>query len=301
MSIDAQLVKELRDRTNAGILDCKKALQETDGDMDEAVEYLEKKGITAAKNKAGRVAAEGLVDHWTNADKTQAALVEVNCETDFVARNDQFQEFVDTVTEVIGESGIGSVDELDQVDIDGTPVPDEVNEQIATIGENIRVRRIERLENPDGTIGAYIHAGSQIGVLVSVDVDGDAQDDDVQRFARDVAMHIAAMNPPYLSDAEIPDEDLEKQKDVFASQMEEEGKPDHIIPQIVEGKMGKWKSENTLVDQPFVKDSDRTVGELQDDIGNVELVSFTRYEVGEGIEADEDENFAEEVAEQLDD
>ncbi|MFB6373556.1 MAG: translation elongation factor Ts, partial [Bradymonadaceae bacterium] len=246
--------------------------------------------------------AEGLVDHWTNADKTAATLVEVNCETDFVARNDQFQGFVEEVTEAIGEAGIASIDELEDVEVGGTPVPEEVNEQISTLGENVNIRRIERIDNPDGTIGAYIHAGSQIGVLVSVDVDGDAQDDDVQRFARDVAMHIAAMNPPYLSPEQIPDEDLEAQKEVYASQMEEQGKPDHIIPQIVEGKMGKWKSENSLLDQPFVKDSDRTVGELQEDRGNVELVSFTRFEVGEGIETDDDEeNFAEEVADQLDD
>jgi elongation factor Ts len=298
MSIDADQVKELRERTNAGILDCKEALKESDGDMDDAVEYLEKKGITAAQQKAGRVAAEGLVDVWTNDEFTEAALVEINCETDFVARNDNFQEFVERATEVIGESGIDTVDALDEVELDGTPIPEHVTEQIAELGENINVRRLERVTNDDGTIGAYIHAGSQIGVLVSVEVD-DEPGEDVQGFARDVAMHIAAMDPPYLSPEEIPDEDLEAQKEVYASQMEEQGKPEDIIPQIVEGKMGKWKSENSLLDQPFVKDSDQTVGELQESKGDVEIVDFVRFEVGEGIETD-DENFAEEVAEQVD-
>lgn len=300
MSIDADQVKELRERTSAGILDCKEALKETDGDMDEAVEYLEKKGITAAKQKSGRVAAEGLVDIWASADRNEAALVEVNSETDFVARNDEFQEFVETVTERVGESGVESVDAAQDLEIDGTPLSDAVNEKIATLGENIRVRRIDRMSNDGGTVGTYIHAGSQIGVLVSVDVDGDPEDDEVQTFARDVAMHIAAMDPPFLSPEAIPDEAMESQEEVFAAQMEEQGKPEHIIPQIVEGKIDKWKTENSLTEQPFVKDSDLTVGELQESIGTVELVDFVRYEVGEGVEED-DENFAEEVQEQLED
>jgi elongation factor Ts len=300
MSINAKDVKKLRDRTSAGILDCKKALQETDGDMDAAIEYLEKKGMTAAKDKAGRVAAEGLVDVWVNDDKTEAILAEINCETDFVARNDQFKDFAAGVTEAIGSAGIESNDELDDVELEGTSIPEAVTEQIASLGENINVRRFERLTNEEGTVGTYIHAGSQIGVLVSVDVDGDAQADEVQSFTRDVAMHIAAMNPPYVSGEEIPEEALESQKEVFASQMEDQGKPEHIIPQIVEGKIGKWKTEVCLLEQPFVKDSDTTVGELQEEIGDVELSTFVRYEVGEGIDTEE-EDFAEEVAQQLDD
>jgi elongation factor Ts len=300
MSIDAEQVKELRDRTSAGILDCKEALKETDGDMEEAVEYLEKKGITAAKQKSGRVAAEGLVDDWANADRNEAALVEVNSETDFVARNDEFQEFVATVAERVGESGVESVDAAQDLEIDGTSLSDAVNERIATLGENIRIRRIDRMANDGGTIGTYIHAGSQIGVLVSVEVDGDPEDDEVQSFARDVAMHIAAMDPPFLSPNAIPEEAMESQEEVFAAQMEEQGKPEHIIPQIVEGKIDKWKTEHSLTEQPFVKDSDRTVGELQESLENVEVVDFVRYEVGEGVEEDE-ENFAEEVHEQLED
>lgn len=301
MSIDADQVKELRDRTNAGILDCKEALKETDGDMEEAVEYLEKKGISAAKQKSGRVAAEGLVDVWSNADNTEAVLVEVNSETDFVARNDQFQDFVSSVTDEVGEAGIETADEArDDLELDGESLEDAVNEQIASLGENIRLRRVDRRRNDDGTVGTYIHAGSQIGVLVSVDVDGSGESDDVQSFARDVAMHIAAMDPPFLSPDDIPDEARESQEEVFAAQMEDEGKPEHIIPQIVEGKIEKWETENSLSEQPFVKDSDVTVGELQDSIGNVEIADFVRYEVGEGID-EEEEDFAEEVQQQLDD
>lgn len=300
MSIDADQVKDLRDRTNAGILDCKEALKETDGDMEEAVEYLEKKGITAAKQKAGRVASEGLVEVWANEDRDEAALVEINSETDFVARNDEFQAFVESVARTVGETGVASVDEAEDLEVDGTALPDALNEKISALGENIRFRRVARLQNDGGTVGTYVHAGSQIGVLVSVDVDGDAEDDDVQTFARDVAMHIAAMDPPFRSPEAIPDEALESQEEVFAAQMEDQGKPEHIIPQIVEGKIDKWKSENSLTEQPFVKDSDQTVGDLQESIGNVEIVDFVRYEVGEGIE-EEDENFAEEVQEQLED
>ncbi len=300
MSISANQVKELRERTNAGILDCKEALKESDGDMEAAVEYLEKKGITAAQNKAGRVAAEGLVEVWTNDEHTEATLVEINCETDFVARNDNFRAFVEEATEAIGASGIASVDALEEVEVDGKPVPDRVTEEIAELGENINVRRLARLTNEGGQIGAYVHAGSQIGVLVSADVEADGDVQDIQEFARDVAMHVAAMDPPYLSGDAIPADDLEAQKEVYASQMKEQGKPEDIIPQIVEGKIGKWKSENTLLEQPFVKDSDRTVGELQDERGDVEIREFVRFEVGEGIET-EDENFAEEVAEQVDD
>jgi len=300
MSIDAKQVKELRERTGAGILDCKEALSETDGDMDAAVDYLEREGIAAAKNKAGRIAAEGLVDTWIDGDRQKALLTEINCETDFVARNDDFQSFVEAVTQAVGESEIDSTDELESVEVDGEPVPTVVKEKIASLGENINVRRFVRLANPNGTVGEYIHAGSQIGVLVSIDVDGDAKQDRVQDFARDIAMHIAAMDPPYLNRDDIPADDLEKQEEIFAEQMRDQGKPEDIIPQIVEGKIGKWASEVCLLEQPFVKDSDRTVKEVQEDIGDVEIVEFVRFEVGEGIETEE-EDFSQEVAEQLDD
>lgn len=299
MGISAKQVKELRDRTGAGMMDCKRALQETDGDMDAAIEHLEKKGVAAAKKKAGRVAAEGMVSAWVSEDASEAVLVEVNCETDFVTRNAQFQEFVQRVTEAIGRSSEapedGFQDRVTLADSDKT-VAAYTTEQIASIGENMSVRRFARFNAEDGYVGTYIHAGDQIGVLVKCEVDEGAEG--VEDFARDVAMHAAAMNPPYLSADQIPAQEREAQERIFAEQMAEEGKPEKIIPKIVAGKINKWESEVSLLKQPFVKDSDITVAEHQAAVGGVKLVDFVRFEVGEGIEKVESD-LAKEVAEQL--
>jgi elongation factor Ts len=300
MGISAKQVKELRDRTGAGMMDCKKALQETDGDIEAAIEHLEKKGMAAAQKKAGRVAAEGLVNAWVSPDHSEAVLVEVNCETDFVTRNDQFREFVEKVTEAIGESEVAEdADFHEQVTLVGTDktIAKYTTEQIANIGENMDVRRFARFTADDGYVGSYIHAGDQIGVLVKCEVEGDVNSD-VREFARDVAMHVAAMNPPYLNPGQIPADEREAQEKVFAEQMEEEGKPEHIIPRIVEGKIDKWESEVSLLQQPFVKDADMTVAEFQKEVGGVSIVDFVRFEVGEGIEKEE-ADLAKEVAEQL--
>jgi elongation factor Ts len=300
MGISAKQVKELRDRTGAGMMDCKKALQETDGDIDAAIEHLEKKGMAAAQKKAGRVAAEGLVNAWVDSGHTEAVLVEVNCETDFVTRNDQFREFVDKVTEAIGESEVAEdADFKSEVTLVGTDKTIEkyTTEQIAAIGENMEVRRFARFTVDDGYVGTYIHAGDQIGVLVKCEVE-DEVNNDVEAFARDVAMHVAAMNPPYLNPGQIPADEREAQEKVFAEQMKEEGKPEDIIPRIVQGKIGKWESEVSLLKQPFVKDADMTVEEFQKDVGGVSVVDFVRFEVGEGIEKEE-ADLAAEVAEQL--
>jgi elongation factor Ts len=298
MGISAKEVKALRDRTGAGMMDCKRALEEHDGDMDASVEYLEKKGIAAAKKKSGRVAAEGLVRAWTSEDATEAVLVEINSETDFVARNDQFQNFSDKVTAAIGESDALSADELDQVDVNGKTVTAYTTETIASLGENISVRRFARFNADEGLVGTYIHAGDQIGVLVKVNSSGDADRDEVEDFARDVAMHIAAMNPPYVSPSEIPDEDRSSQEEIFSAQMKEEGKPENIIPKIVNGKIKKWESEVSLLQQPFVKDTDKTVADYQDAFGGVSIEEFVRFQVGEGIEKQESD-LRKEVAEQL--
>jgi elongation factor Ts len=298
MGISAKEVKALRDRTGAGMMDCKRALQDNDGDMDAAVEYLEKKGIAAAKKKSGRVAAEGLVRAWTNEDSTDAVLVEINSETDFVARNDQFQTFCDNVTAAIGAADVQSVDELDEVEVDGKDVNAYTTETIASLGENISVRRFARFQADEGVVGTYIHAGDQIGVLVKVNTTGDADRDEVVDFARDVAMHVAAMNPPYVSASEIPDDQRSEQEDVFAAQMAEEGKPEKIIPKIVTGKIKKWESEVSLLQQPFVKDTDKTVSEYQEAFGGVSVAEFVRFQVGEGIEKQESD-LRKEVAEQL--
>ncbi len=298
MGISAKEVKALRDRTGAGMMDCKKALQETDGDMDAAIEYLEKKGIAAAQKKSGRVAAEGLVRAWTNDAGTNAVLVEINSETDFVARNDQFQAFADTVTEAIGQSDAQSNDDLDEVPVDGKTIKELTTETIASLGENLSVRRFARFQAPEGLVGTYIHAGDQIGVLVKVDLANDADRDAVDEFARDVAMHIAAMSPPYLAPSDIPEDVRASQEEVFSAQMAEEGKPEHIIPKIVTGKIKKWESEVSLLEQPFVKDTDQSVGQFQDTVGGVKIVDFVRFQVGEGIEKQESD-LRKEVAEQL--
>jgi elongation factor Ts len=292
MSISAKDVKKLRDLTGAGMMDCKKALVETDGDVDAAVEYLQVKGMAKAKKKAGRTAAQGLVSVWTNADATAAALVEVNSETDFVARNEQFISFVDTVTTALGEAGVENIEAAESVKIDGKDLETVVQEQIATIGENIKVRRVHRFEANDGFVGTYIHHGSQVGVLVAVSGE---KNDTTEEFARDIAMHVAAMKPAYLTPEDVSEEAAEKQAGIFHAQLIEEGKPEKIIPRIMEGKMKKWRNESSLLEQAFVKDTDLTVRQHQDQVGDVKLTGFVRFEVGEGIEKDE-ANLADEVA-----
>ncbi len=301
MAISAQDVKELRELSGAGIMDCKKALQETDGDLDEALSYLQKKGEAAAEKKASRTAAEGLVETWVGDDDASAVMVEVNCETDFVAQNDQFKAFVDNIGETIQASGASSIDELEEVTVVGgdKTVADYTTAQITEIGENINVRRFIRYKVDDGLVGAYVHAGGQIGVLVEVSLEGDADSDELKTFARDVAMHVAAMNPSYLRKEDISEEDEEAQREILRAQAEEMDKPESVIDKIVTGRLGKWRSENVLVEQPFVKDSDVSVGELADDIDGATLESFVRYEVGEGIEEEDGKSLSEEVAEQL--
>ncbi len=300
MAISAQDVKELRQLSGAGIMDCKKALEETDGDLDEALAFLQKKGQAAAEKKAGRTAAEGLIETWIDDDRTTAVMVEVNCETDFVAQNDQFKVFVDKIVETVQVSKASSIDELNEVTVVGEDanVADYITDQITTIGENINVRRFIRYEAAEGLIGAYVHAGGQIGVLVEVKVDGGDRDD-IESFARDVAMHIAAMNPGYLREDDIPEEDEEAQREILRAQAEEMDKPDPVIKKIVSGRLQKWRGENVLVNQPFVKDSDITIGDLEGDTEGATLASFVRYEVGEGIEEEDEKSLSEEVAEQL--
>lgn len=298
MAITAQDVKALRDRTGAGMMDCKRALTENDGDIDAAIRYLEEKGIANAKKKSGRIAAEGLVRVWANADSTEAVVVEVNSETDFVSRNEQFQEFATQVTEAIGTSGISSNDEIGEVAVGSQTIASLTTETIAALGENLSVRRFARATSPEGLVGTYVHAGDQIAVLVQTKLGADADRDAVESFARDVAMHIAAMNPPYLHASEIPQAERDSQEALFSAQMAEEGKPAEMIPKIVKGKIKKWESEVSLLGQPFVKNSDLSVADYQKSVPGAELVGFIRFQVGEGIEKEE-VDFAAEVAEQL--
>ncbi len=298
MTITAQQVKELREITGAGMMDCKKALQETNGDLDAAIEILQKAGAAAAAKKAGRIAAEGLIGTWLSADKTSGAMAEINCETDFVARNEQFQSFVNTITTTIGESGVADVEALEGTNVTGMnkTVSEYTGEQIHTIGEKISTRRFVQFKATNGIVADYIHAGGQIGVLVHVE---GGTGEEVEGFARDVAMHVAAMNPPYLTADEIPADVRATRERLFTEAAEESGKPAAIIPKIVAGQVAKWCAESSLLNQPFVKESDITISQLQSRYEGVTIAGFARYEVGEGIERKQEKSLSEEVAEQL--
>ncbi|MEO1272716.1 MAG: translation elongation factor Ts [Myxococcota bacterium] len=293
--ISASMVKALRDQTGAGMMDCKKALKETDGDLEAAADFLRKKGIAKAGKKAGRTAAEGLVAVATADDNTSATLIEINCETDFVARNEAFQGFVQEIVTLAHTNGITDIEQLDALDVGGKTVAERTKEQIANIGENIQLRRLSRLSSD--FVGYYIHAGSQIGVLVQVKLDG-ADAATAEEFARNVAMHVAASNPSYTRTEDIDSEKLDKEREILTAQALDSGKPANIVEKMVEGRLRKWKAEITLMEQPFVRDPDLTVAKYQKKTGGVTLENFVRYQVGEGIEK-ETTNLADEVAAQL--
>lgn len=287
MSISAKEVKALRDSSGAGMMDCKKALVENDGNFEAALVWLQKKSIIKSEKKSSRVAAEGLVHIWQNEAGTSATIIEINCETDFVSRNDDFVSFVNGLANAIGESGISSLDQLDQVTIGGKSISSVITDKISTIGENIQLRRLARLDATNGSVGCYIHAGGQIGVLTQVT--GDNAD-----AARDVSMHAAAMKPAYLSPDDVSPEAAAQQEEIFTARLKEEGKPDHIVPRILLGQMKKWRNEYSLLAQPFVKNPDLSVSQFQKEAG-VTIDAFVRFEVGEGIER-VSVNLADEVA-----
>jgi elongation factor Ts len=288
MAVTAAMVKELRDRTGAGMMECKRALVETSGDMDAAVDYLRKLGLAQADKKASRVAAEGKIALSLSADGKQAVMVEVNCETDFVAKDANFNAFADAVAANALSENPADVDALL-----GTRIGDETVEQarqtlVNKIGENIQVRRLAQVST-NGTIGAYVHGG-KIGVLVDLD-GGD------ETLARDLAMHIAALNPEFVSDGDVPAEILAREKEILVAQAESSGKPAEIIEKMVNGRLRKHLAGITLLGQTFVKDGDLTVGKLIDQ-NNASVNGFVRLAVGEGIEKKE-ANFAEEVMQQV--
>ena len=284
MSISATLVKELRERTGAGMMECKKALVETGGDIEAAVEHMRKQGLAKADKKAGRIAAEGLVVISPAADGKAAAVVEVNCETDFVAGGDDFRNFAQRVGQLVIDSRPADMDALLAATLDGVSVEETRRGLVAKIGENIGVRRFEVVAS-SGLIGHYLH-GTRIGVLVSV-AGGD------ESLARDLAMHIAASRPQYVDETQVPGDFLEKEREILMEQARGEGKPAEIVARMVEGRLRKQLAEITLVGQPFVKDPDTTVGKLLGSHG-AKVLGFVRFEVGEGIEKKAD-NFVEEV------
>jgi elongation factor Ts len=282
------LVKQLRERTGAGMMECKKALVEADGDIEAAAEIMRKSGAAKADKKAGRVAADGAIKAWVSEDGKSAAILEINSETDFVAKDDNFQAFADQVLAAVAAHRPESVEALSALALDnGQTVEESRQALIAKVGENIQVRRFETIET-DASIACYLH-GARIGVLV----DSSADDE----LARDIAMHIAAVNPQFVDRDAIPAEFVEKEKAILIAQAESSGKPPEIIEKMIQGRLNKFLAEVTLMGQPFVKDPDRTVAELMSDAG-AEVSGFIRYEVGEGIEK-KVEDFAAEVASQL--
>lgn len=294
MAFTAQDVKELRELTGCGMMDCKKALTETNGDKDKAVEFLREKGLATAAKKAGRIASEGIVKAYLTDDKKVGVLVEVNSETDFVAKNDEFQSFVSKVAEVIADNDPADVEALKVLPYaDGQTVGDALTALIAKIGENMNIRRFARIA---GNICSYTHGEGRIGVLV--EAEGSLADADAYEAARDVAMQIAAINPLYLSKEVVPTEDVEKEKHIIMAQIKEDpknaNKPDAIIEKMVCGKINKFYEQNCLLQQEFVKNGDLKVEAYLSSKG-VKLVNYVRFEKGEGL-AKKEENFADEVA-----
>lgn len=288
MAITASLVKELRERTGSGMMECKKALVETDGDIEAAAELMRKSGAAKADKKAGRVAADGAIKVVVSDDAKQAVIVEINSETDFVAKDENFQAFSENVAAAIMEHQPASVEDVASLSLPGGQSVEESRQAlIAKVGENIQVRRFE-LVSSEGAIASYLH-GSRIGVLVDSTADAD--------MARDIAMHIAAVNPQYVDQDAVPAEFIEKEKSILIAQAESSGKPAEIIEKMIQGRLNKLLAEVTLIGQPFVKDPDQTVGKLLSSAG-ASIAGFTRYEVGEGIEK-KTEDFAAEVAAQL--
>ncbi|HCY9783823.1 TPA: elongation factor Ts [Staphylococcus aureus] len=290
-TISAKLVKELREKTGAGMMDCKKALTETDGDIDKAIDYLREKGIAKAAKKADRIAAEGLVHVETKGN--DAVIVEINSETDFVARNEGFQELVKEIANQVLDTKAETVEALMATTLpNGKSVDERIKEAISTIGEKLSVRRFAiRTKTDNDAFGAYLHMGGRIGVLTVVEGSTD------EEAARDVAMHIAAINPKYVSSEQVSEEEINHEREVLKQQALNEGKPENIVEKMVEGRLRKYLQEICAVDQDFVKNPDVTVEAFLKTKGG-KLVDFVRYEVGEGMEKRE-ENFADEVKGQM--
>ena len=290
--ITAQQVKELREKTGAGMMDCKKVLTETDGDMEKAAELLRERGIAKAAKKSGRVAAEGIVEAYISEDGKVGAIVEVNSETDFVGKNEEFRTFVMNVAKQVVEKNPADVESLlaqDSIEEPGKTVQEVLVGKIATIGENLNIRRFARFAS-EGLVEKYIHGDGKIAVLINMKKGS-------KEVAKDVCMQIAAARPEYLNEESVPAERIEKEKEILKIQTMNEGKPEAIAEKIVEGRIGKFFSEICLLDQQFVKNPDIKVSQLLKE-KDAEVVEFARFEKGEGIEKKE-ENFAEEVMKQL--
>ena len=298
MSITAAMVSELRKKTGAGMMDCKKALTETAGNMDEAVDFLRKKGLSAAAKKSGRIASEGAVA--AGSEGTIGAIVELNAETDFVAKNAAFQAFVAGVKDVILANDVADVQALESIDYPGTgrTVAEELTHQIATIGENMGIRRLARIDVGQGVVTSYVHGAGKIGVLVELQTE--STDEKVVALGKQIAMHVAAAAPQYLDRDSVPAEIVDKEKEIMRVKALDSGKPEKIVEKIILGQINKYFGEVCLMEQAFVIDPDQKVGKivaaLSKELGTeIKLKSYVRFLLGEGIEKKEDD-FAAEVA-----
>ncbi|MFX3674076.1 MAG: translation elongation factor Ts [Paenisporosarcina sp.] len=291
MAVTAQMVKELREKTGAGMMDCKKALVETNGDIEAAIDFLREKGLSSAAKKADRIAAEGITSILV--DGNDAVLLEVNAETDFVAKNEGFQTLVRELAEHLLATKPSSVEEANESKMyNGLSVVDHISNAIAKIGEKITLRRfVVRTKTDSDAFGPYLHMGGRIGVLVTLEGSTNEQ------AAKDVAMHIAALNPQYISRDEVSEEEVDRERKVLTEQALNEGKPENIVAKMVEGRLGKYFEDVCLLDQSFVKNSDQKVRDFVGSTGGT-VTEFVRYSVGEGIEKRQD-NFAEEVMSQV--
>ena len=300
--ISAKVVKELREMTGAGMMECKKALTKTDGDIEKAVEFLREKGLASAAKKAGRVAAEGLVKTYVTEDGKQASIVEVNCETDFVALNEQFAQFAENLAKFVITSSATTVEELLAEKFDGEKtVQETLTNLIATLGENMTVRRFKKFSVEKGAIQGYVHGGGRIGVIVEAVCETESPV--VAEVAKELCMQVAAANPLFLSEADVDQQSIEKEKEIYRVQALNEGKPEKIVEKMVEGRIKKYYKEVCLLDQPWVKDGDKSVSKLvaekSKEVGSeITIKSFVRFERGEGIEKVV-EDFATEVAKQM--
>ena len=298
-NITAANVAALRSKTGAGMMDCKKALTEAGGDMEKAVEILRKKGLSAAAKKSGRIAAEGAV--LAAGDKNRGVLLEVNSETDFVAKNENFQAFCQGVAQAVLDSSPADLESLKNATFPGgKSVAEETTDAISTIGENISIRRFVLFENPNGLVASYIHAGGKIGVLLELETGG-VCNEKIEELGHQLSMHVAAANPSYLSRADVPAGEVDKEKEIMAEKAKASGKPENIIGKIVDGQINKYFGEICLLEQQFVIDPDRKVTKVVEgtakEVGaELKLTRFARFQLGEGIEKRSDD-FAQEVAE----
>jgi translation elongation factor Ts len=309
MEITAAMVKALREKTGAGMMDCKKALVETDGDMDKAIDTLREKGLSKAAKKADRIAAEGLVGVLSSADSKKVAVVEINSETDFVAKNEEFKQLVSDITKIVLDKEISSLEDLMKAELNGTTVEEEVNTKIAKIGEKITVRRFEKLTVDNGVLVPYVHGAGKIVSVIKLETS--SNDAKLVELGKDLAMQVAAMNPKYISEKDIDQDYIDHEREVLKHQAinennelpENKRKPEEIIMKMLEGRLKKELKEVCLLEQAFVKEPKKSVADVVEETAkavgtSIQVSQMVRYEVGEGIEKKQ-EDFAEEVAKQM--